>query len=70
MTPLERGFVRCARKEGKTWDFIADALHRDPDTLKRALKTQRALLENAQTIRKQNQRANLIACAISSVSSD
>jgi hypothetical protein len=63
MTPLERGFVRCARKEGKTWDFIADALRRDPDTLKRALKTQRALLENAQTIRKQ--RANQDACAIS-----
>lgn len=38
MTPLERGLVVAARREGKTWDFIAEALYREPRTLKAAYK--------------------------------
>jgi hypothetical protein len=65
MTPLERGLTVVARREGQTWDDIAGALLRDPKTLKLAVKKNAELFQNAQTIRKQNQRANLDACAIS-----
>jgi hypothetical protein len=59
MTPLERGLTACARREGHTWDAIAEALHRDTKTLKLAVKKNQDLFRNAQTIRKdQNQSAS------------
>lgn len=53
MTPLERGLAVSGRRNGMTWDEIAECLRRDPSTLRSAVKRHKELFRNVQTIRKE-----------------